>query len=350
MKYLDEDLIKIKYIYKTDKNNNLEIKIISTNEMLKNLNNKDIEQYFMDSTYKIIPNVGDYKSLITLLGYNNKLNTFVQCCYALITEETQEIYKQFLILLKINYSFEPKYITLDFSKAEENAVLEVYKNTEIIFCFFHLVKCWWNKLNKLGLRKKNYINISKSLVFNLKLLAFISIDEVESYYEDIKNSNLYNDQKYSDFFKYVDKQWISNNNFIKWNYHSVLSDLKKSNNDSYNVGKNDFDRVILLTNNACETLHSYIRQMISHNTTVNVRVFINIICNLISKNNFDSNNKRNSKNINKKHCFNLMKKKFSTFLFQLANINNKSKVYNYDEIKDLIGDDLNEEEFLINET
>ena len=60
MKYLDEDLIKIKYIYKTDKNNNLEIKIISTNEMLKNLNNKDIEQYFMDSTYKIAPNVGDY--------------------------------------------------------------------------------------------------------------------------------------------------------------------------------------------------------------------------------------------------------------------------------------------------
>ena len=43
----------------------------------------------------------------------------------------------------------------------------------------------------------------------------------------IKNINLYNDQKYSDFFKYVDKQWISNNNFIKWNYHSVLSYLKK---------------------------------------------------------------------------------------------------------------------------
>ena len=89
--------------------------------------------------------------------------------------------------------------------------------------------------------------------------------------------------------------------------------------------------------------------MIPHNTTVNVRVFNNIICNLISKNNFDSNNKRKSNNINKKYCLNLMKKKFSTLLFQLANINNKSKVYNYDEIKDLIGDDFNEEEFLINE-
>ena len=67
---------------------------------------------------------------------------------------------------------------MDFSKAKENAVLQVYENTEIIFCFFHLVKCWWNKLNKLRLRKKNYIDLSKSLVFNLKLLAFININDV----------------------------------------------------------------------------------------------------------------------------------------------------------------------------
>ena len=45
--------------------------------MLKNLNNKDIDQYFMDSTYKIVPNVGDYKALITLLDFNNKFNSFV---------------------------------------------------------------------------------------------------------------------------------------------------------------------------------------------------------------------------------------------------------------------------------
>lgn len=143
---------------------------------------------------------------------------------SLITEETKEAYSKFLYLLKINYGFAPKYITLDFSKDEENAVLEVFENTEIIFCFFHLVKCWWNKLNKLGLRNKNFKNLSKSLVFNLKLLAFTNRDDVQSFY---KNTNLYNDNKYSEFFKYVDKQWINNNKFIKWNYYDVLSDLKK---------------------------------------------------------------------------------------------------------------------------
>lgn len=246
MKYLDEDVVKIKFSFKNEKNVNIEIKLLSTENILKNLNNSYIVQYFMDSTYKIVPNVGEYKVLITLLGYNAKLNSFVQCCYELITEETKEAYSKFLYLLKINYGFAPKYITLDFSKDEEKAVLEVFENTEIIFCFFHLVKCWWNKLNKLGLRNKYFKNLSKSLVFNLKLLAFTKRDDVQLFYNDIKISNLYNDNKFSEFFKYVDKQWINNNKFTKWNYYDVLSDLKKSNNQSYNVEKNDFDRIISL--------------------------------------------------------------------------------------------------------
>ena len=97
---------------------NIEIKLLSTDNMLKNLNNTNIVQYFMDSAYKIVPNVGEYKTLITLLGYNIVLNSFVQCCYALIKEETKEAYSKFLYLLKINYGFAPKYITIDFSKAE----------------------------------------------------------------------------------------------------------------------------------------------------------------------------------------------------------------------------------------
>lgn len=103
----------------------------------------------------------------------------------------------------------------------------------------------------------------------------------------------------------------------------------------------------LLAYNACETLHSYIKLMISQNTTVNVNVFNSIICNLISKNKFDSNNKRKINSINKKICYNVMKKQFSSLLFKIANMNNKSKIYNYDEIKDLINEDLNEDDFII---
>ena len=35
----------------------------------KNINNEKIKQYFMDETYKIVPYVGDFKSIIPLLRY-----------------------------------------------------------------------------------------------------------------------------------------------------------------------------------------------------------------------------------------------------------------------------------------
>ena len=112
---------------------------------------------------------------------------------------------------------------------------------------------------------------------------------------------------------------MKKNLYSKWNYYDIISLIKNSNNENY---KNDFDKKILLTNNACETLHSFIKQMVSNNNNVNVYVFNNILCNLISKNNFDSNSKRKVNEMNK-YKLNLMKKKFSSDLFKIANINNK---------------------------
>ena len=337
-------MLKVKYQFIDKNNKNQEILIFSTNNMLKNLNNKNIEQYFMDGTYKIFPNIGSFKSLITLLGYNRKDNTFAQCCYALVTDESENTLQKYLNLLKLNYDFIPKYITIDFSKAEENAIKEVYKNenVEIIYCLFHFVQCLWRKLNSLGLRKKEFIKLSKSLVFNIKILAFIKLEKVEESYNDIKNSNLYKNEKFTPFFKYLDNNWIKKNMLTKWNYFDLISENK---NNRFN--DDNLDREIFLTNNACETLHSYIKKMISNNASVNVYVFNNIICNLISKNNFDKNNKRKVNNKNKKFCFNLMCNKFSDLLYKIAQIKNKLKVYEYDEMMKLIDEDIHEDECMM---
>lgn len=138
-------------------NNNFhEIRIYATKEMLKNLNNAHIEQYFMDDgTYKIVPNFGNLKTMVTLMGYNKEINAFVQCCYTLLTEETENIYEKYLNLLKFDYYFIPKYITIYFSRTEENSIKEIYENnTKIIFCFFDFIQCLWRRINNLGLRKK----------------------------------------------------------------------------------------------------------------------------------------------------------------------------------------------------
>lgn len=129
----------------------------------------------------------------------------------------------------------------------------------------------------------------------------------------------------------------------KWNYYDIISLSKKSNNE---VFRNEFDIEILLTNNACETLHSYIKQMVSNNSNVSVYVFNNVLCNLISNNNFDSNSKRKSNEINKIK-FNLMKKRFSNDLFKIANIKNKAKVFTYDEMMSILNIDINEDELVL---
>ena len=201
IKYLDENLYKTKFNYIDEINNNHEIRIYATKEMLNNLNNANIEQYFMDGTYKIVPNFGNFKTMVTLLVYNKEINAFVQCCYTLLTDETENIYEKFLHLLKFNYNFISKYLTIDFSKSEENAIKQIYENeTKIIFCFFHFVQCLWRRINKIDLRKKEYIKVSKSLIFIIKLFAFINIDKIEDSYNCIKNSELFKGEKYKEYF------------------------------------------------------------------------------------------------------------------------------------------------------
>ena len=115
-----------------------------------------------------------------------------------------KIFENFLQLLKFNYKFKPKLINIDFSKAEENAILEVYKNDKIkiLFCLFHFVQCLSRKINSLGLRKKEFIKKSKSLIFNIKLLAFIKVEDIEDWYNCFKNSDIFDDYKYTLFFNY----------------------------------------------------------------------------------------------------------------------------------------------------
>lgn len=48
-----------------------------------------------------------------------------------------------------------------------------------------------------------------------------------------------------------------------------------------------------------KTFHSYIKQKILTINEVNIYIFNNILCNLISKNNFDYDNKKNKKYLKK---------------------------------------------------
>ena len=53
-------------------------------------------------------------------------------------------------------------------------------------------------------------------------------------------------------------------------FFDIISLNQNSNNEVYH---NDFDIQLLLTNNAWETLHSYIKHLVSNNNNISVFVF-----------------------------------------------------------------------------
>jgi len=54
-------------------------------------------------------------------------------------------------IIKINPSFSPKIIYVDFEKPIQNAVNRTWPKTLIRGCRFHLGQSWWRKIQELGL-------------------------------------------------------------------------------------------------------------------------------------------------------------------------------------------------------
>ena len=100
----------------------------------------------------------------------------------LLSVENTELLIELYDHIKNVYKFNPKLITYDFALANIQAINIIFKSfeIEIIPCFFHLVQFWWKRASNIGLRKKNLIKKTKSLIFNLKLLLYSNSNYVES--------------------------------------------------------------------------------------------------------------------------------------------------------------------------
>ena len=72
-------------------------------------------------------------------------------------------------------------------------------------------------------------------------MAFIKVVDIEDSYNCIKNSDIFDDDKYTLFFYYLEKNWINKDTY-KWNYFDIISLNKNSNNVVYH---NDFDIQLL---------------------------------------------------------------------------------------------------------
>ncbi|CAF4583389.1 unnamed protein product, partial [Didymodactylos carnosus] len=87
---------------------------------------------------------------------------------ALLPNKTQGTYEELFKIVDQYIQHKPKYVTIDFEKAAENALATVFPQCDIFGCFFHFKQC------ELRLRNEFLENAdSRHTMKNLVALAFV---------------------------------------------------------------------------------------------------------------------------------------------------------------------------------
>ena len=66
--------------------------------------------------------------------------------YALLPNKNQGTYEEYFRVVAQHVQHKPKFITIDFEKAAENAFAIVFPQCEIFGCFFHFKQCIWRNI------------------------------------------------------------------------------------------------------------------------------------------------------------------------------------------------------------
>lgn len=113
---------------------------------------KEIETLYMDGTFKYSARF--FTQMFTIHGLKN--GNYIPLIFCLLPNKTTETYIHafHLILQKctsLGVTLLPQYVTTDYEKAIINAVHEIWPQTQIIGCRFHLTQAWYRQIQKVGL-------------------------------------------------------------------------------------------------------------------------------------------------------------------------------------------------------
>ena len=163
--------------------------IITTKKMRDNVNNKFINNYFIDVTYKILPKNRKSYKLLTISGFDEKKNLTIILFLILIIHED---YKSFYLIFKylnLNFNFNPNNIHIDFSQAERKALLQenLFNSKPIIIsCLFHFTQSVFRKMKNLKLVKTKLNKKNFEILRNIELICFINPVLLQEYSKFLK--------------------------------------------------------------------------------------------------------------------------------------------------------------------
>lgn len=112
----------------------------------------DVESVYMDGTFNYCTKF--YTQMFTVHGLKN--GHYIPLVFCLLPNKLTETYSNLFKILKskceeINLALQPRTVTVDFEKGIHNALAEVFPESKILGCRFHLGQAWWRKIQKLGL-------------------------------------------------------------------------------------------------------------------------------------------------------------------------------------------------------
>ena len=139
--------------------------------MEEKLKDKNIVNYFVDITYKIIPkNLKKYK-LMTITGVNKITNISYICCFILLKYEDVQSFINIFKYLKEMYSFNPGVVNIDYSSSLTKALKteNIFENSPIIVhCFFHFCQAIVKHMKKYDIIKTKMSKYAFEILKNFK--------------------------------------------------------------------------------------------------------------------------------------------------------------------------------------
>ena len=253
--------------------------VITTEKMRALLNDKDVTNYFIDITYKIIPyNQKPYK-LLTISGVNTNTNTTNLCCLiGLVYEDHISLYYTFKYLNQF-FDFNPKICNIDFSIPERKALLhnDLFKEKPIVIsCFFHFSQSIFRKMKEFKLIKKKLTKYSFEILRNLELICFIKPCLINDYSKFLKKQ--FKKEEETKLYNYLNNNWLKKDPRI-FNYYNLLN-----SNDKPSF----FKEHLYLTNNIAECLHSKLNYYLPKRK-INANDFLYGISNILNLNDIKTN-------------------------------------------------------------
>jgi len=249
---------------------------ITSDLMEKKLKDPNIDNYFADVTYRIIPKRQIGYKLLTITGVDKENGNSYICALILIKYEDEISFKHVFQYLNNMYLFNPHIIHIDYCKALKNALTdkEIFKKPPIIIhCFLHFVQAIVKKMKNLKIIKSRITKYAFEIIKNIELVCFINHEYIKSYIEFLKLK--LKDEKEKLLFQYLNKNWFSKD-INTYNYYELFE-----NNNLKEVIPHFF-----ATNNIEESLHNKMNQYLPTNRVTNTNFIIslrNVILNYETK-------------------------------------------------------------------